>query len=284
MFLHKQTRRTVAVLSLCLAALPAGAAPSVERGEYLVTGPMGCGNCHSPIGPQGFVAGAELTGRLFEDKPGAYTIYTPNITPAGRVAGWSDAELARAIREGARPDGSLIGPPMPFAFYRGIGDEDLASIVMYLRSVPAVANEVPASTYHIPLPPSYGPPVGSVTPPPAGLTVEYGRYVADLAHCLECHSPMGPQGPMLDTDGGRGGMEFTGPWGVSVSSNITAHADGIAGLSDDDVKTMIIKGIREDGTPMLPPMPYPFLAKMTPSDLDALVIYLRTLPPLPSTK
>lgn len=270
----------IAAAMLFLLA-PAHAETPVERGEYLVRGIAGCGNCHTPLGPDGFVMSQELGGRLVEDiEP--FTAYAPNITPGGRVARWSDAELSRAIREGIRPDGSLIGPPMPFSMYRGLGDDDLAAIVAFLRTLPAVDNQVPASTYRIPLPPSYGPPVGSVKAPERGVTVAYGAYLAGpVAHCLECHTPQGPQGPMLDTALGQGGFEFHGPWGVSVSPNITSHADGLAGWSDDDLRMMITQGRRPDGTPMLPPMPYPYLARMTPGDLDAIILYLRSLPPLP---
>ena len=205
--------------------------------------------------------------------------------PAGAVADWSDAELARAIREGIRPDGSLIGPPMPFAMYRGLGDDDLAAIVAFLRTLPAVENETPKSTYRIPLPPAYGPPVESVAAPPRGVTVEYGRYLAGpVAHCMECHTPMSPQGPMLETDLGRGGFEFHGPWGISVASNITSSQDGLAGYTDEEIRTMITKGLRPNGSPMLPPMPYSFLARTTPEDLDAIVLYLRSLPPLDNAK
>lgn len=252
----------------------------LSRGEYLVRGPAGCGNCHTPIGPEGFIAAQELAGRLVDDND-AFTAYAPNITPGGRVAKWSDAELARAIREGIRPDGSIIGPPMPFALYKGLGDEDLAAIVAFLRTVPAQDNQTPASEYRIALPPAYGPPVESVKAPQRGVTVEYGAYLAGpVSHCMECHTPMGPQGPMLDTALGQGGFEFHGPWGKAVASNITSSADGIANWSDDELKAMITTGVRPGGSRMLPPMPYPFLAKMTEDDLDAIILYLRSLPPL----
>jgi mono/diheme cytochrome c family protein len=277
-------RLMTAILIALAGATAAQAETPVERGEYLVRGIAGCGNCHTPMDPDGFVMEQELGGRLVEDiEP--FTAYAPNISPGGRVSQWSDAELARAIREGIRPDGSVIGPPMPFAMYRGIGDEDLNAIVAFLRTVPAVDNEVPASTYRIPLPPAYGPPVDSVTAPERGVTVAYGEYLAGpVAHCMECHTPMGPQGPLLDTALGQGGFEFHGPWGVSVAANITPHPDGIADYSDDDLKTMITQGLRPDGTPMLPPMPYGFLARMSAEDLDAVVLYLRSLPPLPDAR
>ena len=264
-----------------LAATAAIAAPTLERGEYLVRGPGGCGNCHTPLGPEGPVMAQELAGRLVDDNP-AFTAYATNLTPGGPVGDWSDADLARAIREGLRPDGSLIGPPMPFAMYRGLSDDDLASIVMFLRTLPEVANEVPASTYRIPLPPAYGPPVTTVSAPPQGVTAEYGAYLAGpVAHCMECHTPMGPQGPMLDTMLGAGGFAFHGPWGTSVAANLTRHADGLAGYSDAEIGAMITRGVRPDGTAMLPPMPYGYLSAFTADDLAAVILYLRTLPPLP---
>jgi mono/diheme cytochrome c family protein len=254
---------------------------SVERGEYLVRGPGGCGNCHTPMNEDGFITNMELAGRLVVDSD-EFTAYAPNITPAGIVGEWSDEELARAIREGIRPDGSLIGPPMPFPMYRGLSDNDVASIVAFLRTLPPVENEVPESVYRIDLPPAYGPPIDSVADVPEGVTVEYGAYLAGpVAHCLECHTPFGPQGPMLDSALGQGGFEFPGPWGVSVAPNITSHEDGLAGFSDEALKTMITQGVRPDGTQMLPPMPYSFFARMTDDDLEAIILYLRTIPPLP---
>ncbi len=275
-----------AALAAAAALVGAGAAlaaPSIERGEYLVQGPMGCGNCHTPQGPDGPVAGMDLAGfEVIDFEP--FKAVSANITPGGRVAEWSDEELARAIREGIRPDGSLIGPPMPFAMYRGLGDDDLMSVVMYLRTVPAVANDPGTSEYRIPLPPAYGPPVESVTSPEPGPTAEYGAYLAGpVAHCMECHSPMGPEGPMLDARHlGSGGFEFPGPWGVSVAANITSDpADGIAERTDADLAQMIRTGTRPDGSPMMPPMPYRYFAKMTDDDLAAIIAYIRTLPPLP---
>ena len=264
------------------AAAVAGATPLIERGEYLVAGPAGCGNCHTPFGPDGLDMTQDLGGRLVEENP-MFTAYAPNITPASRIAGWSDDELARAIREGLRPDGSVIGPPMPFAMYRGLSDDDLLAIVAYLRTVPAVESDIPKSIYNIDLPPAYGPPIQTIAHPAEGVTVEYGAYIAGpVAHCMECHTPFGPQGPLLDTHLGVGGFEFRGPWGVSVASNLTSHPDdGIPGYTDDELKLMITQGIRPDGTAMMPPMPYGYLAQMTPQDLDAVILYLRSLPPLP---
>jgi mono/diheme cytochrome c family protein len=274
--------KSLLVTALVLGAGSAAfAEPSLERGEYLVRGPAGCGNCHTPQGPNGPDMANELGGFMVE-KSDLFEAWAPNITPGGRVAECSDAELAKAIREGIRPDGTVIGPPMPIGLYRGLSDDDLMSMVMFLRTVPASDNVVPASTYNIPLPPAYGPPIDSVAAVPEGVTVEYGAYLAGpVAHCLECHTPMGPQGPMLDTHMGAGGFEFHGPWGVSVSANLTSSEDGLAGYTDDEIRTMITTGVRPDGSRMLPPMGYGYYAKTKPEDIDAIILFLRQLPPLP---
>ena len=268
---------------LMTAAIGAGAQAETpeERGAYLVRGVMGCGNCHTPFGPQGPDMGKELAGRLLEDID-PFTAYAPNLTPASHIADWTDAELGRAIREGLRPDGSLIGPPMPYSAYRLISDDDLAAIVAFLRGLDPVENTLPKSEYRIPLPPAYGPPIDTVSAPERGVTVVYGEYLAlGLAHCMECHSPPTPTGPDYANALGAGGFEFHGPWGVSVAPNVTDHPDGLAAYSDDEIKAMIVDGLRPDGAAMLPPMPYPYLAQMTDDDLEAIVLYLRQLPGLP---
>lgn len=257
----------------------------LERGEYLVRGPMSCGNCHTPQGPNGPDMALELAGGgpVIDDK--MITAYAPNITPASEIAGWSDAELSRAIREGIRPDGTLIGPPMPFSLYKRLSDTDLAAIVAFLRTLKPIEHTVPKSVYNIPLPPAYGPPVTHIADIPRGPTAEYGAYIAGpIAHCLECHTPMGPQGPMYDGHLGQGGFQFPGPWGTSVAANLTSGDDGLKSFTDTQIADMITKGVKPDGTRMLPPMPYAWLAKMTPDDLQAVILYLRTLPPLPDYK
>ncbi|WP_272008568.1 c-type cytochrome [Roseovarius sp. ZX-A-9] len=267
------------VASVCIAGSAAAETP-LERGRYLVQGPMGCGNCHTPKGPVGPIANMEMAGGFVIAMP-EFTVHVPNISPGSRVAGWSDAELALAIREGIRPDGSVIRPPMAIEFYRHISDTDLAAIVAYLRSLPAVEQAVPESIYHIPVPSSYGPPVGSVPDVPHTVSVEYGKYLATVAHCLECHTPLGPEGHLFETDLGRGGREFEGPWGISVAPNLTNSPDGLAGYTDAELGMMITQGKHPDGRTMLPPMPYGYFANITPEDLAAIILYLRTVPPLP---
>ncbi len=277
-------RLTVGAALAALLALTgmASAETALERGEYLVRGPMGCGNCHTPMGPQGEIQGQELAGRLVEETAD-YTAIAPNITPAGAVGKWSDAELAKAIREGLRPDGTIIGPPMPFTFYKHLSDNDVAAIVAFLRTIPAVENDPGKSVYNIPLPPAYGPPVTSVADIPRGPTVEYGQIPRRAGGALpRMPQPDHPAGPRPDPKLGQGGYEFKGPWGVSVAPNLTSDPEaGIANFTDEELAVMITQGKRPDGTAMMPPMPYGHFARMTGDDVKAVIAYLRTLPPLP---
>jgi mono/diheme cytochrome c family protein len=254
------------------------AAGSVDRGDYLVNTIMGCGNCHTPAGAEGFDESKAFSGRVVDDSPAMHAV-SANITPGGPTKDWTDEQFMKAIREGIRPDGSLIGPPMPFEVYGGISDDDLASIVAYLRTVPAVDSDPGKSTYNIPLPPAWGPPITSVAAVPEGVTVEYGAYLAGpLGHCTVCHTPQLPTGQFdFANNLGAGGMEFAGPGGTVVAANITPT--GLANYTDEQLATIITHGTRPDGSVLRPPMPTYFLANLKPDDVKALILYLRQLPP-----
>src|SRR5690606_8672120 len=123
-----------------------------------------------------------LSGGLRIDDP-MFIAYAPNITPDSKtgIGLWTDAQLAKAIREGVRPDGSIIGPPMPIPFYRKLSDADLAAIVAYVKAQPAIEHVVQKSVYKMPLPSSYGPPVHGIKTPPSTETLIYGQYLANIS-------------------------------------------------------------------------------------------------------
>lgn len=279
-------RRTLAWLAGMLAVVTAGPAASqapgsIERGRYLMQTVVACGNCHAARGPKGeILADKGLSGGMvFDEQP--FKAHAPNITPDNDtgIGKWTDAQLARAIREGIRPDGSVIGPPMPIEFYRHIADDDLKAIVAYLRSQPAVKNAVPRSEYRVPLPPNYGPPVASVTAPPKANKVKYGEYLANIGHCMECHTPRSGKGELVKAEWGAGGQVFKGPWGASVSRNLTPHPTGLKGWSDAAVAKAIRTGVDPKGNPYRPPMAFEFYKGISDEDMGALVAYLRSLAP-----
>lgn len=253
----------------------------LARGKYLMDTVVACGNCHVARGPQGqalFDRG--LSGGMVFDEP-PFKAHASNITPDAEtgVGKWSEAQLIRAIREGVRPDGSLIGPPMPFGFYRKLSDSDVAALVAYLRAQPPVRNEVPKSVYRMPLPASYGAPVAGVKAPSRKDLVRYGEYLADIAHCMECHTPRDPKGGLVSGRLGAGGQAFQGPWGTSVSSNLTPDASGLKAWSDDQIAQAVRTGVRPDGRALKPPMAFAFYKGISDADMAALIAYLRALPP-----
>lgn len=273
----------MAAFAAMIACAPAGAQDRavLERGRYLVEVTAACGNCHTPMGPNGPVAGRHLAGGTVFDEP-PFRAVAPNITPDAEtgIGRWTDAQLARAIREGKRPDGSTIGPPMPMGLYRGLSDADLAAMIAYLRTVPAVRNATERSVYRIPLPDAYGPPIATVSAP-ADDAVSRGAYLAGpVAHCVECHTPM-VNGHSDFSRTGAGGMEFRGPWGVSVARNITPHANGLGGWSDAEIIRAVTTGVSANGRQLMPPMAFWAYREMSERDLSDLIAYLRSLPPQP---
>ncbi|MEQ8399264.1 c-type cytochrome [Thalassobaculum sp.] len=252
----------------------------VERGRYLVESIAGCGNCHSLQDAGGPIAGKELAGGPLM-KEAVFEAYPPNLTPDREtgLGGWSDDEIVRAIREGRSRDGRVMGPPMPFGLYRGIADDDVRAIVAYLRTVKPVINKAPATVYRMPLPESWGPPVAGVQAPARSDPVAYGGYLAGpVGHCVECHTPISAKGELQMTRLGAGTREFAGPWGVSISRNITPATLG--DWSDAEIKQAITRGVSRDGTRLMPPMGYGYYAKMTDADLDALIAWMRSLKPV----
>jgi mono/diheme cytochrome c family protein len=273
--------RAIYLIGFVGALLTTGAAAEtpLERGAYLVKTIGACGNCHTPKGARGVpIADKEMAGGFkFDEKP--FTAYASNITPDPEtgIGKWTDQQIIDAIRKGKRPDGSTIGPPMPIELYRDIAEDDVKAIVAYLRSLKPIKNKVPKSVYRIPLPPSYGP-VTTAKTVSRGDKVAYGAYLAGpIGHCTECHSTPDARGVADFKNGlGGGGREFRGPWGVVVASNITPNNLGT--WTDEEIKESITTGQRKAG-PIKGPMAIGFYKDIAPSDLDATVAYLRTMPP-----
>ena len=277
----QSTRRAVLILfGVSLVWITGALAETpLERGTYLVRSIAACGNCHTPKGPDGDLPGMELAGMTYKDSEGKVIYQFPNITPdlETGVGGWTHEQLVVAIREGIRPDGSVMKGIMPFELYRQLSDADVKAIAAYILSVPAVRNEISGPEMGEPL--SVGKDVAELTVAAVSRDdpVAYGAYLAGpIGHCIECHTP-GSHGKFDYANNlGAGGRLFVGPWGESVASNITPT--GLSRWTDDEIKTMISKGMRPDGSPMLPPMGYSYYANISDTDLDAIVAYLRSLP------
>ena len=266
-------------LLLVLFAAPVHAETQLERGRYLVETLAGCGNCHTPRGPNGPLMDKKFAGGEII-KHEDFTAVVANITrdPETGIGKWTDSQIFTAIREGQRPDGSLIGPAMPSRSYRHLADEDVKAIVAYLRSVPPVYNPISAkSHYDEPLPASWAPPVGHVEAPPKEDKIAYGAYLAGpVARCMDCHTERRPGEP---TRYGAGGKPFYGPWGISVSANLTPDkTSGLGDWTDAEIERAIRTGVARDGHKLFPPMPFAAYQNIAANDMAALIAYLRSLP------
>ncbi len=266
------------------AAQPVHAADKVlERGNYLLNGIVACGNCHTPKGPDGkAIPGQDLAGGTVIEVP-VFRAVAPNITPDREtgIGSWTDAQIITSIREGKRPDGSIIGPPMPIEMYRDLSDSDAKALVAALRAAKPVANKTEKSTYKIPLPPAYGPPVGRVADVSPQDQVRYGGYLASIGHCLECHTPDDKGRLIMTKLGGGGRMLPSFPSGVVMSANLTpGNPDGVAHWSSAQFKTTMRTGIRPDGRALVRTMAFDWYKSINDSDLNALLAYLRTLKPI----
>jgi mono/diheme cytochrome c family protein len=290
----------VAGLAYLLVAYPkVGAASDVRvdatparvaRGQYLAQHVSVCTDCHSqrdnsryaaPVKPETLGAG----GDVWDEKIGfpGYLV-ARNLTPAA-LAGWSDGEILRAFTEGVARDGTPLFPIMPYPAYgQHMAREDALAIVAYLRTLPPrtvaaterrldfplslVVRTMPAAS-HMP-----------ASPPPSTDRKAYGEYLTRIAACGECHTPRDqPERYMA------GGEEFPMPNGtVARSANLTPHATGLAGWTEDVFLARFAAYADGAGhAPVAPtapntPMPWGSYAGMTREDLAAIFSYLQTVP------
>ncbi len=291
-------RRGALVVTLFFMALGAASAETpVERGSYLVNTIMACGNCHTPKTAEGApVAAKALSGGLSFHVP-PFEATAANITPDHEtgIGTWSEEDIKRALTEGVRPQHArLPGVPlaavMPANFYKALTPGDLDAVVAYLRSIPAVHNDVPAPIYKMP--------VSRLPYPDAERAysdadlrdpVTRGRYLATIGHCMECHSAWSRGVSDFVRGLGKGGRPFsphevTGfpkTWDGSVARNITSDKQaGIGAWTDAEIKRAITKGVSRDGRVLKPPMAVAWYANLRDDDLNAIVAWLRTVPPL----
>jgi hypothetical protein len=219
----------------------------------------------------------------YTDLPGK--IFAPNLTPDKETGAgnWTDDMLARGIREGIGHDGRALFGIMPFAHYRNMPDEDLASIIVYLRSLPPVRNALPKTEIIFPV--KYimrndpQPITAPVTAPDISDSVKRGRFLVNLIGCTDCHTPVDNHHVPIPGMEFSGGQVFHTPWGAVASANLTPDASGISYYSDAMFKQAMrtgVVGARE----LNKTMPWTVLRNLTDEDLTAMFAYLKTLKPI----
>lgn len=261
----------------------------LARGTYLVKHVTPCMECHSPhrwtehdapIEPNMLGAGQEIQ---MKGLPGR--VVAPNLSsdPETGAGTWTDDQLVRAIREGIGHDGRALFPMMPYQRFRSLSDEDVASIVVYLRALPPVRRQQPATEIAFParyLMRSVPEPIAAVVPAPDLSTpVKRGAYLVTVGACADCHTPQDDHGQPIPGLEFAGGFVFDGPWGRVASANLTPAPSGIP-YYDVALFTEVMRTEYVKARPINPIMPWHAFGGMTDDDLAAIFAYLTTLKPV----
>jgi mono/diheme cytochrome c family protein len=217
----------------------------------------------------------ELAGEVLPLAVFPGTAVAPNVSPDAETGagGWTDDQLARAIREGVKHDGSTIFPLMPYFEYKNLSDEDLASVVVYVRSVPPVHNPLPHSKIKFPvnlLVQGVPTPVTAPVPAPANDQLARGKYLVNVG--CGCHN-------VVDKMPYAGGETLGGPWGSVVSANITPDASGISYYAEQTFITALRTGY-VGARKLNSIMPFGEFKNLTDDDLKAMYAYLHALQPV----
>jgi cytochrome c553 len=261
----------------------------LARGTYLVQHVTPCMECHSPhrwaehdapIQVNLIGAGQEIP---MKGLPGR--VVAPNLTPDLETGAgtWTDDQLVRAIREGIGHDGRALFPMMPYQHFRSLSDEDVASIVVYLRALPPVRRQQPATELAFPVrylirsvPEPLTAPVAS---PDVSTPVKRGAYLVSVAACGECHTPQDDHGQPIAGMEFAGGFVFEGPWGRVASANLTPSPSGIPYYDLALFKEVMRRGYAK-ARPINQIMPWHAFGGMTDDDLSAIFAFLTTLKPV----
>ncbi|MPR36840.1 c-type cytochrome [Salmonirosea aquatica] len=258
----------------------------VARGEVIAN--IQCMECHANNKNQ-------LTGKYLGEVPAIFgKLYSKNITQdkVKGIGNWTDGELIYFLRTGIRRDGSYA-PVMPQ--YPNVSDEDLKSVVAWLRSdrfpVQAVPEEPQSSdlsivskllTHTVMKPLPY--PQHMIAPPDSTDPIALGKYTADaVGDCFSCHSGDLVDQNKVHTERTKGyyggGIEMTGEGGKPVvTANLTFDEE--TGIARKYSKEQFIKavkmGVRPDGSILR----YPMTPKLALSDQEvgAIYEYLKTVP------
>lgn len=252
----------------------------LERGRYLSEGALQCFVCHTdrdwtkPGAPP--ISEMKGAGHIWgEDNPG---LVAPNITPDKETGAgnWTDDMLARAIREGISHDGRVLDVQMFYGNYRFLSDEDLASVIVYLRSLKPIRNLLPQTKLaKYPDPPT--PIMEAVPQPDLSTAVARGRYLVRVGGCLGCHtaffSPLSP-GYFGGGDPIQRGKE------KAFSANLTNDPSGILSYYDEGLFLQALRTGQVKARKLSAVMPWIAVANMTDDDLKSIFAYLKTRRPV----
>ena len=171
---------------------------------------------------------------------------------------------------------------MPYQEFRRMSDEDLASIVVYLRSLPPVRSNLGNSQIIFPV--KYlirGAPEPVTTPvasPDPADRLKYGEYLVTIAGCEDCHTPKDRGQPVAGFEY-AGGWLMRGPWGEASTANITPDPSGIS-YYDEALFIEVMRSGYVKARKLNSIMPFGAYKNLTDDDLKAIFAYLRTVKPV----
>lgn len=264
----------------------------IARGKYLAFGPAHCASCHMPMDKMEAVEqGMDMPligGWKLSIPPGTFTAMNLTPDPETGIGNYTDGELARALRHMVKKDGSGL---MPFMAFQDLSDYDIKAIISFLRSQPAVKNEVPKTKYKflgkaLLAMGAIKPEGPSKTPPahvPMDSSIAYGEYVArSVGNCQGCHTEFDMMtGAYIGGDFGGGNIMGSDPHipGLSfVTPNLTPHpTDGHMIDWDEEI---FVERMQAGRVHRGSPMPWGANSKMTETELKAIWRFLQTLEPV----
>ena len=144
-----------------------------------------------------------------------------------------------------------------------------------MRSVGSLARSVGATGAGVAILLAASPALAGASDPQEFTQIERGRYLAVASDCASCHTIPGSNTPFA------GGRAIETPFGNIIAPNITPDREtGIGAWSDAEFAAAVRKGVRRDGSPLYPAMPYNAYTKMSNDDVQAIHAYLSTVTPV----
>lgn len=259
---------------------------SADRGKYIFNA-AGCYGCHTEAGGSPLAGGGPLRTPFG-------TFCAPNITPDPDhgIGKWSDQDFVQALREGVSPQGQPYYPVFPYSSFTKMKTQDLLDLKAYLGTVAPVKR--PSRAHDVRWPFS----MSTALIPWKWLFFNAGEYkpvagrdeiwnrgaylVEAVAHCGECHTPRNWFGA-LKTQYWMSGARM--PTGNLVAPNLTPDETGLAKWSEADIVDALEIGTLPEGGTLggeMGEVVSNSTSRLRPEDREAIAIYLKSLPPLPT--
>lgn len=261
----------------------------------------GCASCHAAPGSEDEERLRLTGGRELRTPFG--TFRAPNISPdpASGIGHWTTLDFVNAMAKGISPERRHYYPSFPYPYYQHMQLEDLVDLKAFIDTLPPVSGESGEHDLNFPFSIRRGVGLWKLfyldreTDEPASersASVQRGQYlVQGPGHCGACHTPRdafggeitdrflaGAESLEISDDSGKGNAEWV--------PNITPHADGIGGWSENDIAYSLELGFDPDfdsfGGAMVEVQEN--MARLPTTDREAIAAYLKTIPAVASER